>query len=218
MKFSLRLVMYVCLVAFCSACTATATQAPAAPAPTARPAGVTPAAPSGQTTSAPASSLSIPSATPEVRIARSRLTQNLADAPKLINYPIWVADPSVLGDGSVFVQMAVWEAQKSDSDINNPVRIGLPVVELIYRGANGYWTIYQGMGTASDFKWRFPYLGNSNYFAEGTVRGQKAWLTTVEAGTEAAIYWEEEGRLIVVGGRYSRPDFIKIAESIKPLK
>lgn len=210
MKWFLRGVLYVCLVAFCAACSTTSTQAPAAPAPTARPAGITPVL--------PPSSQNTPLPTPEVRVVRPRLSQNLADAPKLVNFPVWAPDPSVLGDGSAFAQIAVYEAQKSDSDINNPVRVGPPVVELLYRGANGYWTVYQGMGSASDFKWRFPYLGNSSYFREGTVHGQKAWFTTLETGSEAAVYWEEAGHLFVVGGRYSPPDFIKIAESIKPLK
>ena len=217
MRLSLRLIVPLCLVlVLCAACSTASAPAPAAPLPTAPPAGITPVAPPGQTTSAPASSLGIPGATPELRVVRPRTSQNLADAPKLIDFPVWAPDPAVLGDSSTFLQMAVYEAHKSDSDINNPVRVGAPVVELLYRGANGPWVVYQGVGSVNDFKWRFPYLGTG--YQEGTVRGQKAWFSTMESGSEAAIYWEEAGRLMVVGGRYSRPDFVKIAESIKPLK
>lgn len=218
MSLSLRWVICLCLVAVLSAaCSTTSTQAPAAPAsaPTSRPAGITPVVPPGQTTSAPASSLAIPGATPELRVVRPRLSQNLADAQKIAGFPVWAPDPAVLGDGSTFLQIALYEAQKSNSDISDPVRVGAPVAEMIYRGANGAWVVYQGVGSVSDFSWRFPYFGKG--YEEGTVRGQKAWFSTVETGSEAALYWEEAGRLFVVGGRYSRPDFIKIAESIKPL-
>lgn len=216
MSLSIRLVLPLCLVLLlCAACSTAATPAPAAPAPVAP--AATSAAPAGQTTSAPASGLMIPGApTPEARPVRLRLSQDLAEAPKLINFPVWAPDPSVLGDGSAFAQIAIWEAQRSDSDVNNPVRVGAPLVEMIYRGANGYWIVYQGVGSLNDFKWRFPYFGKG--YDEGTVRGQKAWFSTMEGSNEAALYWEEAGRVIVIGGRYSRPDYIKIAESMKPLK
>lgn len=204
-RFILLLLLSLCL----AACSTTASQAPA-------PAQV-PVAPAQQPSSGgvAAPGIGLPGAAQAIQEVRLRTTRNLADAPKFVNFPVLAPEPAVLTDNSIFQQMAVYVGQLAGSDPNNPVQVGAPLVELLYRGANGFWSVNQGVGGLGDFLWRYPNLGQPG-FDPVTVRGQKAWLTTAEGPVAVALYWEEGGKVYIMGGRLARQDYLKLAETMKP--
>jgi hypothetical protein len=66
-----------------------------------------------------------------------------------------------------------------------------------------------------DVLWRFPRL-KSGGREPVTVRGKQGSIVPVEKGDDT-LYWEEDGRIIVMGGRIDNDKLLKAAEGLQPL-
>ncbi|HEX7973461.1 MAG TPA: hypothetical protein VF498_03560 [Anaerolineales bacterium] len=148
---------------------------------------------------APEATLTLPNGTPVAAPKQSHWS-SLKNAQDQVPFPLWVPDPNTLPAGFAFEDAQVIAG-------NN-----VAAVTLFYEGKDGLELVLGENRLPSPMS--TPVAPHQAV----QVRGQPGFLLAPSGTDVRTLVWEEAGRVLSVGGKFSQDDLQRIASGLAPYK